>query len=297
MQGMRTRPGAQFLVASLLSFVLTVLPAAPAFADVALPEGTTVYLETTKTMIGKKKETAVGDIVPARVWRDVVVDGRVVIAGGTPALAKVAEIKNRGIFGIKGKMSIAALETTTVDGQTVQLSGGYNKEGKGRVGVTVGVGLLLFWPALFVTGDSAKLPNGTVMDSFTMSSMYVAATERPQAPSIDLRALGPEFDVKVLYERLAEQKKPKHFEFLLNAEAGAPEQFSIDTINGLSVEPIPLTVTSTEVDETDERKQVYASVEIKVLMPALKQGFNTFEVAYRDGESRVSEEVLLKIEI
>ena len=167
----------RILVVLFFSMLLAFMPLA-AYSDVRIPEGTTIYLETTKTVIGKKKETSEGDIVPARVWRDVVVDGQVVVKGGTPATAKVSTIKNRGIFGIWGKMSIAAVETQTIDGQKVHLTGGYNKEGQGRVGLAVVIGVLLFWPALFIPGDAAKLPSGTVMDSFTMGAITVASKER-----------------------------------------------------------------------------------------------------------------------
>ena len=61
-------------------------------AEAVIPDGTTVYLSTNKTVIGKKAETAIGDIVPARVWRDVIVDRQIVIKGSTPATVQVASI-------------------------------------------------------------------------------------------------------------------------------------------------------------------------------------------------------------
>jgi hypothetical protein len=281
------------LVACALSF----LPFA-SFADALIPEGTTVYLETTKTVIGKKKETSEGDIVPARVWRDVVVDGQVVIKGGTPATTKVSSVKNRGIFGIKGKMSIAAVETQTIDGQKVSLTGGYNKEGQGRVGLTVGIGMLLFWPALFIPGDAAKLPSGTVMDSFTMGALTVATEERAKpAQPLNFGALMSGFDVEVLYDKLANEKKPKNFEFMITTDLDAPDEFVIDRINGSPIDPIPLKVISSESDGEDEEKSVHASVKIKTLVKQFQKGFNTFEVSYDDGDSRVAEEVLLQIEL
>ena len=145
-----------------------------AYGDIVIPDDTTVYLTTLETVIGKTSQTSVGQIVRARVWRDVVVDGQIAIKGGTPATAKVSHIKNRGIFGVKGKMSLAAIETTAVDGQAVFLTGGYHKEGGGRMLVSLGIGIILFFPALLVLGKAAELPTGTVMDSFTIGSVTVA---------------------------------------------------------------------------------------------------------------------------
>ena len=120
-------------VSFFVTLSLVIAPVAYT-AEAVIPDGTTVYLSTMQTVIGKKHETAVGDIVRARVWRDVVVDGQIVIKGGTPATVQVSSISSRKIFGIKGKMSLAAIQTSCVDGQTVYLTGGYNKEGKSRVG-------------------------------------------------------------------------------------------------------------------------------------------------------------------
>ncbi len=283
-----------------LSITLGALPAAHASGTVALPEGTTVYLETTKTIVGKKHRTDVGDYVPARVWRDVFVNGQLVIAGGTPASAQVADIKSRGIFGIKGKLAIAAIETRSVDGQQVHLSGGYRKAGKGRFGVSVGVGVFLFWPALLLTGDAARLPSGTVMDSTTIGTTLVSVpTVQPQQ-SLAAAApepSGPALDVDVLYDRLETDRRPKYFEFLLTTDVRAPEDFVIDRINGVDVDPIPLDVGSSDLHAEQRLKSVYARVEIGVLMPGFKQGFNTFEVAYDDRGRRVADEVLLEIEL
>jgi hypothetical protein len=158
------------ITAILVTLSLVIAPVAYA-VEAVIPDGSTVYITTLETVIGKKHETAVGSIVRARVWRDVVADGQIVIKGGTPATVQVSSIKSRKIFGIKGKMSLAAIQTTSVDGQTVYLTGGYNKEGKSRMGWSLGLGLLVVWPALFVPGKAAELPTGTVMDSFTSGSV------------------------------------------------------------------------------------------------------------------------------
>lgn len=286
------------LIASLLVTVsLLVAPVAYA-VEAVLPDGTTVYLSTLETIVGKKHETAVGNIVRARVWRDVVADGQIVIKGGTPAIVQVSSIKSRKIFGIKGKMSLAAIQTSTVDGQTVYLTGGYNKEGKSRMGWSLGLGLLLVWPALFVPGKAAELPTGTVMDSFTSGSVVVKikGEDMPRA-TINLGSIMSGFTIEVLYDLLTEVKKPKYFDFLITTDVPAPSEFRIDIVNNVNIDPIELNVLSIETDEENEESSVRANVKIKTLAKKFKKGINTFEVSYvLDGE-RISEEVTLQIEM
>ena len=283
-------------VSFFVTLSLVIAPVVYA-AEAVIPDGTTVYLSTMQTVIGKKHETAVGDIVRARVWRDVVVDGQIVIKGGTAATVQVSSISSRKIFGIKGKMSLAAIQTSCVDGQTVYLTGGYNKEGKSRVGWSLGLSLLV-WPALFLPGKAAELPTGTVMDSFTSGAMTVSiqGKDKPRA-TINLRSIMSGFSVEVLYDLLMEVKKPKYFDFLITTDLDAPSEFSIDVINNAEIKPIELEVLSVETDEENEERSIRANVEIKKLAKQFKKGINTFEISYDDGGDRVAEEVILDIEM
>jgi hypothetical protein len=285
------------IVLFTISLSLVTAPLASA-ADVVIPDGTTVYLTTSETVVGKKSETAVGDIVRARVWRDVVVDGQIVIKGGTQAMVQVSTITSRKVFGIKGKMALAAVETSTVDGQTLYLDGGYNKEGKSRMGVALGVGIILFWPALFVPGKAAELPAGTVMDSFTVGSIAVDIPDSEKSkPTINLTSVMSGFSVVVLYDELMNVEKPEYFDFLITTDADAPSEFVIDVVNKEKVEPINLKILSVDTDDENEESAVRANVKIKALAKLFKKGINTFEVAYTQGGERVAEEVILQIEI
>jgi len=288
----------QTIVFVFVALSIVITPVAYAL-EAEIPDGTTVYISTLETVIGKKNETAVGEIVRSRVWRDVVADGQVVIKGGTPAVVQVSTITSRKIFGIKGKMSLAAIQTSTVDGQIVHLTGGYNKEGKSRMGWSLGLGMLVVWPALFVPGKAAELPTGTVMDSYTSGSITVSVQgkERPKA-AINLGSFMSGFGVEVLYELLTEVKKPKYFDFLITTDLAAPSVFMIDVVNSVEIKPIDLEVLSVETDEENEERSVRANVKIKPLAKKFKKGINTFEISYIDidGE-RVAEEVTLQIEI
>ncbi len=296
MNAFRQNRTIQAIVSIFATLSLVIAPVAYA-VEAVIPDGTTVYLSTMQTVIGKKSQTAVGNIVRARVWRDVVVDGQIAIKGGTPAIVEVSSIKSRKIFGIKGKMSLAAIQTSTVDGQTVYLTGGYNKEGKSRVAWSLGLSLLV-WPALFLPGKAAELPTGTVMDSFTSGTMTVSiqGKDKPRV-TINLGSMMSGFSVEILYDLLTEVEKPKYFDFLITTDLDAPSEFSIDVINNAEIKPIELEVLSVETDEENEERSIRANVEIKKLAKQFKKGINTFEISYDDGGDRVAEEVILDIEM
>lgn len=120
---------------------LLLLLAFPA-ASLEIPPGTQIYLTTNDSVVAKGDNVNVGMLVRSRVSRDVSVGGQTVIKAGTPAMVQVSRIKKRNVAGIKGELALRAVETEAVDGQRIYLSGGYNKEGKSRMGWALGVGLL-----------------------------------------------------------------------------------------------------------------------------------------------------------
>ena len=77
----------------LCCFLAILLPAAALPArTVTIPFGTTIFCELDQAVTTRQKEAhavQVGDIVEAHVWKDVWVDGHVVIAAGSPIYAKV----------------------------------------------------------------------------------------------------------------------------------------------------------------------------------------------------------------
>lgn len=135
--------------------------------SIDVPKDTKVYLVTPVEIIAKRKLYNVGDTIPVEVWRDVVVKGRTVIKAGTPATLRVDSIKGRNVVGIRGRVSFGAVQTTAVDGQTIHLSGGYNKEGTGRVALAATLGAIVFFPALFIPGGVPRFPADTVFDAQT----------------------------------------------------------------------------------------------------------------------------------
>ncbi len=280
----------------LASTIVTLLFQTTVFAgEVRLPNDTRVYVETTESIVAKGGRVHKGDLVRSKVWRDVVVGGSVVIAAGTPVISRVDDVSGRSIAGIKGQLTIGAYETESVDGQIIQLSGGYNKEGKGRMALSI-VGAVLFLPLIFIPGSAAEMPAGSVFDAYVDRSWQINVKDAPKNRVIDLTSFSlDDISAELLYEKLAEQEKPKNFEFLIIIPDTAPRQLVIDRINGEPIKPVKLKRIS-EVIEDDE-VIINATVKIKTLVKKFRKGINTIEIAYGEGEDRVSTEVVVNIQI
>ncbi len=269
-------------------------PSHAAPTKVKLPDGTRVYVVTDQELIGKKDRVHEGQVVPAHVWRDVVADGRITIKAGTPVLVRVDKIKRAKVAGIKGSMTLGAYETKAVDGQAVQLSGGYMKEGKGRIALAASLAGLVFLPLIFIKGKAAELPRGTIFDAYVGLDTVVEVAQETQPRLVDLSGIGSDISVEVLYDKLEQQQKPKEFEFRIQVPAEVPAEFTIDRINGQPVEPIPLGILSRE--EREGQQVVHASVGIKTLAKQFQKGINRFDVACKGKDGRLATEVVLNIQ-
>ena len=136
------------------------------------------------------------------------------------------------------------------------------------------------------------------MDSFVMGAKTIAvADSKKPTRSINLSSMMSGFEVEVLYDLLANEKKPKYFDFLITTGLDAPKSFVIDVVNSGEVSPISLGVLSVEEDLAVDERAVRANVSIKTLAKQFRKGINTFEIAYVDDGERVAEEVVLQIEM
>jgi hypothetical protein len=281
-------------------FVVALSLVAPHLATSAtvtreLPAGAKVFLTLDEPVSSKRGESEVGQVLRCRVWRDVDAGGMAFIKAGTPATCKIDKVKRRNMGGVEGKVSIAGLDTTSVDGQSVMLSGGYNKEGSGRKAVVWTVGLLLLWPVLFVPGGAAELPPGTIFDTYTASTLRVAAEVTTPGRAISLAGMMDDYSAEFMLDDFLESKKPEAFKFKLTKGGAFPTAFFIDSVNDKAVDPIPLSLKDQTI--SDDTTTAIAEVGIKTLAKHFQKGINRIQVAYNDGEERVGTEVLIEIQM
>jgi hypothetical protein len=259
-----------------------------------LPSDTRVYVETTEHLLAKGDQVKEGQPVNARVWRDIVVNGHVLIAAGTPVEAKVDFVKKRQIAGVKGQMTLGAYETRSTDGQTIQLSGGYHKDGKSRMALSITLGVLFILP-IFIPGKAAELPTGTVFDAYVDRNWDVDVRDAKPVQTVDLSYLSSDIEAELLYDKLAAEEKPKYFEFQITVPSGAPREFVIDRVNTEEIDPLKLKNLSQSVD--DDESIITAQIKIKTLVKKFAKGINSIEISSLDGDERVSTKLIIDIEI
>jgi hypothetical protein len=153
-----------------------VLAPAPATAPMAVapgaavnPEmlhaGTPIALKMSETITTKGKKLEAGYLAHLEVMDAVRVNGVVVIPAGSPAIAEVTDVRNKGMWGKSGRIN-AHLLYVTVGDRKIRLRGIFDDKGvTGTAGV---VAAIAFVPVagFFTTGTSATLPQGAAVNGF-----------------------------------------------------------------------------------------------------------------------------------
>lgn len=147
-----------------LCFTLMTQPVLAA-QSMVVSEGTQVFVAFPEDLSSRKKDTHVGEIVEARVWRDVVVDDTVVVAEGSEILLRVADVKRARILGRKGRLELEAVSVRAVDGTDIPLTGSYGQKGRSRYVLTGVLTVAVAWPFAFLKGKHAKVSEGTIFET------------------------------------------------------------------------------------------------------------------------------------
>lgn len=171
-----------FFRIAIATLVTLTLLGTPALASpVRIPDGTPVYVELAEDVTSRKLETARGDIVRARVFRDVEVGGHVVIEEGAEAFLRVGYVKKARFLGRKGHLVLEAVSVEAADGTTVALDGNQYRAGKGRKAAAGTLAVSVAWPFLFLRGKNARAAAGTVLEARVDRNVEIElgyATER-----------------------------------------------------------------------------------------------------------------------
>jgi hypothetical protein len=272
----------------LCCFLALLLPAAALPAKtVTIPFGTVIFCELDQAVTTRQKEAhavQTGDIVQAHIWKDVWVDGHVVIAAGSPVYAKVDRMKKARMAGQKGYMVIEVLNAQAVGRTDVPIDGGYDRSGKGRMGVTIGLAVALAWPFVFLKGKNVFLETGTIFDAVVRASTEVEVPE--VAPAAEVEQF-PALEVTVSYKEMNLEKKIRELPLIIAVTEDGLSRANVVSVNGDEIAPIQVTLLG-EAGENRYR----ATVDFKLLSKHFTRGMNRFEVEV--GEERA--EVMLEIE-
>lgn len=149
-----------------------------------LRSGTSVPLRTLEPLTTEGKKLKVGHRFKLEVSEPVVLDGQTVIPVGSPAVAEVIDVRNKGMWGKSGRIGVRVLYTD-VNGRRVRLTG--TTDDKGVTGTAGVVGALVLVPVagFFMTGTSARIPVGSNVAAFTDEDVPVTfAGSSPSAPIV-----------------------------------------------------------------------------------------------------------------
>jgi hypothetical protein len=130
-----------------------------------LSSGTPITLKMAEALTTKTKTLVAGYLAHLEVLDPVMVNGVTVIPAGSPAIAEITDVRNKGMWGKSGRIA-ARLLYVTVGNRKIRLRGVFDDKGvTGTAGV---VAAIAFVPVagFFTTGTSASLPLGASVKGF-----------------------------------------------------------------------------------------------------------------------------------
>lgn len=130
-----------------------------------LRASTEIPFITREDLTTKKKQLRVGQRVQLEVSSNVEANGVVVIPAGTPAVAELTEVRNKGMWGKSGYIAARIISLRLGD-RNIRLSGTFDDKGVTGTAAVVGAVLLVPLVGFFATGTSAQIPTGSAVKGF-----------------------------------------------------------------------------------------------------------------------------------
>jgi hypothetical protein len=143
-----------------------------------LRAGTPITLKMSEALTTKGKKLEAGYLAHLEVMDAVMVNGVIVIPAGSPAVAEITDVRNKGMWGKSGRIA-ARLLYVTVGDRKVRLRGIFDDKGvTGTAGV---VAAIAFVPVagFFTTGTSASLPLGAAVKGFVDEDVTLVVAGAP----------------------------------------------------------------------------------------------------------------------
>lgn len=143
-----------------------------AISAVSLPANTEVTLSMNEELTTKGGRIEVGHKFGMTLTHDVMLGNNIVIPRGAPAFGEVTWKTGKGAFGKSGKMEIE-LRYLDLNGRRIPITGKYRQEGEGNTVATVGGVVVAGVFAAFITGKSARIPQGRELKAYTVEALPV----------------------------------------------------------------------------------------------------------------------------
>jgi hypothetical protein len=144
--------------------------ATPVAGPATLPANTELMLSMNEELTTKGGKLEEGHKFRLSVVHDVKVGDQVVIPKGTPGFGEITWKTGKGAFGKSGKMEVE-LRYVELNGRRVPVSGKYRQEGEGNTVATVAGVIAAGVFAGFITGKSARIPQGRELKAYTTEAL------------------------------------------------------------------------------------------------------------------------------
>lgn len=152
--------------------IIATPKAQPEGTSAVLPANTEVILSINEELTTKGKAIAEGHKFRLTLTHDIMIGEHVAIPKGTPAVGEVTWLTSKGAFGKSGKMEIA-LRYIDFAGRRIPIEGTYRQEGEGNTVATVAGVVAVGVFAAFITGKSARIPQGRELKAHTKEDLQL----------------------------------------------------------------------------------------------------------------------------
>lgn len=120
------------------------------------------------------KEFHSGDVVRFSVVNDVKDEhDNILIKAGSLVEAQISFIKDKGMLGNSGEITIRDFHTTAVDGTYIPLSGTISEVAEDKIVKTVVLSVLICPLFLLMKGEDAEIPENTSRTIYTISGVSI----------------------------------------------------------------------------------------------------------------------------
>lgn len=100
-------------------------------------------------------------------------DGTTVIQAGTPVIATVTNIKEKGRIGKPGEITVSNFKTRAIDGSEITLSALVTKKAENRIARSIVLSAVIFPAFLLMRGADAEIPKGTQQTAYTVRDINI----------------------------------------------------------------------------------------------------------------------------
>lgn len=163
----------------------------PSSQESVLRAGTEIPMQTREELTTKKKKAKTGQRVQLAVASDVMQNGVIVIPAGTPGIGEITEVRNKGMWGKSGYISVRILSIRIGDRQ-IRVTGSFDDKGTTGTAGVVGAVAVLPVAGFFMTGTSAVIPMGTPVKAFLDEDIvYRPVQAAPQVIEVPVATPSP----------------------------------------------------------------------------------------------------------